>query len=153
MNHSFSFYLASAALASAFFLTAAPARADIELCEALLTETCPNGCYSYKIPSDAELNGTDACWGSVIVVQDDKSAPPIAPSIECKRTGDGYACHAWPKGNQISYSWASDQNASAVTNVTDPNMSFSCAGGVVVVSVSSPMDASSDASITLPACD
>ncbi|MCQ4166831.1 hypothetical protein [Tahibacter harae] len=145
--------LSSIALAAAF-LSASPVRADIELCEALRSETCPNGCYRYQVPIGTELNGTSECNKSaIIVIQDDNSSPPIAPSLECKRSGNGYACEAWPKGETLTYSWASEQSNDVITGDPESSQNFSCDGGVVVVSVSSPLDAAADASIILPACD
>lgn len=144
----------SSAILAAAFLSAAPARADIELCEAILSDTCPNGCYRYQIQGGIDLNGTSECNASIgTVIQDDSSSPPIAPSLECKRSGNSYACQAWPKGTSLTYSWASDQSSEVITGDPEPYQTFSCDGGVVVVSVSSPLDATADASITLPACD
>lgn len=153
MFRTLAYCLSSAALAAAL-LSAAPARADIELCEAILSDSCPNGCYRYHIPGGADLNGTSECNASIgIVIQDDNSSPPVAPSLQCKRNGNGYACEAWPKGDTLTYSWASEQSDDVITGDIESSQTFSCDGGVVVVSVSSPLDAAADASIALPACN
>jgi len=149
MFRSFS-YFASSALVAAACLASVPANA-IELCETRFRNLCTTNCYTYSGPV---VDGVLECDKlNFVITQDAFSAPPADPILQCDRTAEGYACEAWPQGEQISYDWYGDDNTAIVTDIVNPFRHFSCNAGTISIVVTGPGGGTSIASTTLQACN
>jgi hypothetical protein len=141
---------ATSALVAAACLNSVPANA-IELCETRFRSLCTDNCYTYSGPVTEGVLECDKL--NLVITQDSLSAPPADPILQCDRTSQGYACEAWPQGEQISYDWYGDDNTAIVTDILNPFRHFSCSAGTVSIVVTGPGGGTSIASTTLPACN
>jgi hypothetical protein len=144
--HSF----ATSALVAAACLNSVPANA-IELCETRFRTLCTDNCYVYSGPVTDGVLECDKL--NFVITQDSLSAAPADPILQCDRTSQGYACEAWPQGEQISYDWYGDDNTAIVTDIVNPFRHFSCNSGTISIVVTGPGGGTSIASTTLPACN
>lgn len=148
-----SFYsFACSTLVAAACLTSVQANA-IELCETRSVIRCTDDCYRYMGPTILGVDVRQCDEQNFVITQDAFSAAPSDPMLQCDRTSQGYACEAWPQGEQISYDWYDDDNTAIVTDIVNPFRHFSCDAGTISVVVTGPGGGTSIASTTLPACN
>lgn len=82
-------------------------------------------------------------------------SPPPEPIVHCTFVFGGHQCSVWPRGNELSYTFATSPglDASPAGPTYSNEVWIGCPmqrGGTLVVTVTSPFGLSSSSSVSLP---